>query len=87
MPQFLVFFAVRAHDFSVHEHLVFRVLAVSISQSFSLQSCTNLLGGFRMLSRLAYDNKGNEYNVSRVLTPEATLDLAAYQDYSPLFLP
>ncbi|EIM92032.1 small oligopeptide transporter [Stereum hirsutum FP-91666 SS1] len=40
-----------------------------------------------MLSRLAYDNKGNEYNVSRVLTAEATLDLAAYEDYSPLFLP
>ena len=34
----------------------------------------------------AYDNTGAVYNVSRILTPEFTLDLAAYQSYSPLFL-
>ena len=34
----------------------------------------------------SYDNTGSRYNVSRILTPEYTLDLAAYQSYSPLFL-
>ncbi len=34
----------------------------------------------------SYDNTGLPYNVSRILTPEYTLDLAAYQSYSPLFL-
>lgn len=33
-----------------------------------------------------YDNTGKPYNVSRILTPEFTLDLEAYQNYSPLFL-
>ena len=34
----------------------------------------------------SYDNTGNVYNVSRILTPNFELDLAAYQQYSPLFL-
>ncbi|KAI1128538.1 OPT oligopeptide transporter protein-domain-containing protein [Nemania abortiva] len=33
-----------------------------------------------------YDNTGAIYNVSRVLTPEFTLDKGAYQAYSPLFI-
>ncbi len=33
-----------------------------------------------------YDNTGNVYNVTRILTPESTLDVAAYKGYSPLFL-
>lgn len=33
-----------------------------------------------------YDNTGQHYNVSRVLTPQFTLDEAAYKAYSPLFL-
>ncbi|KAI0552026.1 OPT oligopeptide transporter protein-domain-containing protein [Xylaria curta] len=33
-----------------------------------------------------YDNTGAVYNVSRVLTPEYTLDEVAYQSYSPLFI-
>ncbi|KAK5664118.1 hypothetical protein OQA88_333 [Cercophora sp. LCS_1] len=33
-----------------------------------------------------YDNTGRHYNVSRVLTPEFTLDEEAYAKYSPLFL-
>lgn len=33
-----------------------------------------------------YDNTGKNYNVSRVLTPEFTLNEQAYKDYSPLFL-
>jgi hypothetical protein len=35
---------------------------------------------------LAWDNTGNTYNVSRILTPELTLDENAYKGYSPLFL-
>ncbi|KAI3343510.1 OPT oligopeptide transporter protein-domain-containing protein [Ustulina deusta] len=33
-----------------------------------------------------YDNTGAIYNVSRILTPELTLDEGAYQSYSPLFI-
>lgn len=33
-----------------------------------------------------YDNTGTNYNVSRILTPQFTLDEQAYQSYSPLFL-
>ncbi|TFK31608.1 small oligopeptide transporter [Crucibulum laeve] len=35
----------------------------------------------------AYDNTGLPYNVSRVVDEDATLDVAAYNDYSPLYLP
>ena len=34
----------------------------------------------------SYDNTQSVYNVSRILTPEYTLDLEKYQNYSPLFL-
>jgi OPT family oligopeptide transporter len=34
----------------------------------------------------SYDNMGQVYNVSRILTPDYTLDVAKYQSYSPLFL-
>jgi hypothetical protein len=34
----------------------------------------------------SYDNTGKPYNVSRILTPNLTLDLEAYKAYSPLFL-
>ncbi|KAG6330905.1 hypothetical protein ID866_8186 [Astraeus odoratus] len=37
-------------------------------------------------SRLVYDNTLNEYDVNRVLTPEATFNKAAYDAYSPLFM-
>lgn len=33
-----------------------------------------------------YDNMGNSFNVSRIVTPELTLDVAAYKEYSPLFI-
>lgn len=34
----------------------------------------------------SYDNTGQQYNVSRILTPDFELDEAAYKEYSPLFL-
>ncbi|EKD18024.1 uncharacterized protein L3040_004563 [Drepanopeziza brunnea f. sp. 'multigermtubi'] len=34
----------------------------------------------------SFDNTGAAYNVSRILTPEYTLDAQLYQGYSPLFL-
>lgn len=37
-------------------------------------------------SRTSFDNTGAGYNISRILTPESTLDLKAYEAYSPLFL-
>lgn len=33
-----------------------------------------------------YDNTGADYNVTKVLTAAGTLDIAAYQKYSPPFL-
>jgi len=37
-------------------------------------------------SRTSYDNQMNEYNVSRILTADNTVDLEAYHSYSPLFI-
>ncbi|KAF9475507.1 OPT oligopeptide transporter [Pholiota conissans] len=37
-------------------------------------------------SRKSYDNTFHVYNVTRILTPESTLDIDAYHKYSPLFL-
>ncbi|PWY89075.1 small oligopeptide transporter [Aspergillus heteromorphus CBS 117.55] len=34
----------------------------------------------------SYDNTGAQYNVTRILTSEFTLNLKAYKEYSPLFL-
>lgn len=39
-----------------------------------------------MMSRLSFDNTGREYNVSRILMPDGTLDVEGYKSYSPLFL-
>ncbi|KAL4076570.1 OPT oligopeptide transporter protein-domain-containing protein [Scleroderma yunnanense] len=39
-----------------------------------------------MSSRTAFDNTGASYNVSRIITPEGTFNLTAYEEYSPLFL-
>ncbi|GAP88512.1 putative OPT family small oligopeptide transporter [Rosellinia necatrix] len=39
-----------------------------------------------MADASTYDNTGAIYNVSRVLTPEFTLDESAYKAYSPLFI-
>lgn len=35
----------------------------------------------------SYDNTAQAYNVTRIMTADHTLDLAAYKAYSPLFLP
>ena len=40
-----------------------------------------------ILSSHAFDNIGEHYNVTRILTPQNTLDQAKYEAYSPLFLP
>lgn len=34
----------------------------------------------------SYDNTGQTYDVSRILTPQYTFDEAKYKEYSPLFL-
>ncbi|OAA73908.1 small oligopeptide transporter, OPT family [Cordyceps fumosorosea ARSEF 2679] len=33
-----------------------------------------------------YDNRGQPYNTTRILTPQFTLDVQAYKEYSPLFI-
>ncbi|KAF8324264.1 uncharacterized protein EI90DRAFT_3146892 [Cantharellus anzutake] len=40
-----------------------------------------------ILNSHAFDNTGARYNVTRILTPENTLDIAKYKAYSPLILP
>ncbi|OJA16419.1 hypothetical protein AZE42_07233 [Rhizopogon vesiculosus] len=38
-------------------------------------------------SRFSYDNNQQTYNINRVMTSAGTLNVTAYQEYSPLFLP
>ena len=40
-----------------------------------------------ILSSHAFDNRGKYYNVTRILTPQNTLDPVKYHEYSPLYLP
>lgn len=40
----------------------------------------------RMMSSHMFDNTGRNYDVSRILTAQSTLDEEAYGRYSPLFL-
>jgi hypothetical protein len=45
-------------------------------------------GDDRISSLQAYDNTGHPYDVLRVLTADhSSLNMTAYQDYSPLYLP
>lgn len=37
-------------------------------------------------SRISYDNTGSPYNVTAIINTDASLNLAAYKAYSPLFL-
>lgn len=39
-----------------------------------------------MQDSVSYDNTGASYNVSRIMTPQVTLDVEAYKAYSPIFL-
>jgi OPT family small oligopeptide transporter len=39
-----------------------------------------------MSSRGSFDNTGNAYDVTQILTPELTLDIEKYKAYSPIFL-
>jgi OPT family small oligopeptide transporter len=39
-----------------------------------------------MSDSATYDNTGSSYNVTRILNPDFTLNIAAYEAYSPLFL-
>jgi hypothetical protein len=39
-----------------------------------------------MSSRGSFDNTGNAYDVTQILTPELTLDIDKYKAYSPIFL-
>ncbi|KAG8884612.1 hypothetical protein FRB99_004510, partial [Tulasnella sp. 403] len=41
---------------------------------------------FPISSRISYDHFGQPYNVTRVINPDATLNLEGYKKYSPLFL-
>lgn len=40
-----------------------------------------------ILSSSVFDNKAEEYNVSRILTPEFLFDEEAYKSYSKVFMP
>jgi hypothetical protein len=41
---------------------------------------------FPMVSSQVFDNKGNPYNVSRVINEDSTFNVDAYKAYSPLFI-
>ncbi|KAL2399057.1 Glutathione transporter 1 [Exophiala dermatitidis] len=40
-----------------------------------------------LMNSNTFDNTGHTYNTSRIMTPEGTVDQAAYEAYSPMFLP
>ena len=40
-----------------------------------------------ILSSLVFDNTGNPYDVTKVLTPDFLFDREAFQRYSPVYLP
>ena len=40
-----------------------------------------------MVSSYAFDNTGSKYNVSRIINLDRSINLQAYKDYSPLFIP
>ena len=40
-----------------------------------------------ILSNNVFDNLANEYNVSRILTPQFLFDEEAYKAYSKVFMP
>jgi hypothetical protein len=42
---------------------------------------------FPITGNVPYDRFGDRYDIHRVLTPEDTFNLTAYQEYSPLYLP
>lgn len=44
------------------------------------------LGYLPIASTHSFDNTGARYNVSRVMNPDLTLNVAAYKAYSPIFL-
>jgi hypothetical protein len=68
----------------VHEYVVLNVYAVRAIVFTQNPSPTIRL--CRMMSSHMFDNTGRQYNVSRILTPQSTLDEEAYKQYSPLFL-
>jgi OPT family small oligopeptide transporter len=45
------------------------------------------LSHFPMFSNSPFDKYGKPYNISRVVTSDQRLDVAAYEEYSPLYLP
>ncbi|CAL5869901.1 uncharacterized protein PFLUO_LOCUS4134 [Penicillium psychrofluorescens] len=40
-----------------------------------------------LLNSNTFDNTGNSYDTSRIMTPGGTVNQTAYRDYSPMFLP
>jgi OPT oligopeptide transporter protein len=40
-----------------------------------------------LISSHTFDNTGNVYNLSRIINPDGSFNLQAYEAYSPLFLP
>lgn len=40
----------------------------------------------RISSRTSYDNTAASYNITRIINSDASLNLTAYEEYSPLFL-
>lgn len=57
-----------------------RALALDLFNILSTHFC------FSISSRTSYDNTGQTYDVTRILTPENTFNATAYEAYSPLFL-
>jgi hypothetical protein len=73
----------RINQYPVQQHMVCTKHAV---RRLTTSILLVLIKRCRISSRTSYDNTMHTYNVTRILTPELTLDRQAYLDYSPLFL-
>jgi OPT oligopeptide transporter protein len=60
---------------------------VIISQLQALQRKSSLLYSFFVAHNNRLDNTGKAYDIKRILTPQFTLDVEAYLNYSPLYMP
>ncbi|KAL3424561.1 OPT family small oligopeptide transporter [Phlyctema vagabunda] len=63
--------------------LIFFVVLTTIGLSFTNTFYSDYLP---INTSATFDNTQNRYNVTKILTPDYTFDLAKYKEYSPMFL-
>ena len=77
----------RSH--SLCESILFSYFRVSCLSEYRFLQYTNVWYSayLPLVSSHSFDNTGKQYNVSKIINADASFNLQAYNDYSPLFLP